>query len=104
MKDTMTSPRRGLAIGCGGTLGFAWTAVALDAIERELDWDVRTADVLIGTSAGSELVGALGSGLTPADLLAALDGTPDADPVLAGHVHVHPGAAPPVPSLRFPGS
>lgn len=100
----MSTPRRGLAIGCGGTLGFAWTAVALDAIEQELGWDTRTAEVLIGTSAGSELVAALGSGHTPADLLAALDGAADADPVLAGHVHRHPGAAPPVPALRFPGS
>src|SRR5689334_7055052 len=104
MKDTMTSPRRGLAIGCGGTLGFAWTAVALDAIERALDWDLRTADVLIGTSAGSELVAALGSGRTPADLLAALDGVHLADPVLAAHVTRHPGAAPPVPRPSFPGT
>jgi NTE family protein len=100
----MTSPRRGLAIGCGGTLGFAWTAVALDAVERELDWDTRTAEVLIGTSAGSELVAALGSGHSPADLLAALDGAADADPLLLRHVHKHPGATPPVPALRFPGS
>ncbi|MFD6389682.1 patatin-like phospholipase family protein [Nocardia sp. NPDC060259] len=95
--------RRGLAIGCGGLLGFAWTAVALDAVERALDWDVRTADVLVGTSAGAEIVAALGSGRTPADLLAALDGAPDADPVLARHVAVDPGAMPPPPALGLPG-
>ncbi|MFE6920402.1 patatin-like phospholipase family protein [Nocardia sp. NPDC057663] len=95
--------RRGLAIGCGGLLGFAWTAVALDAVERALDWDVRTADVLIGTSAGAEIVAALGSGRTPGDLLAALDGAPDADPVLAHHVAVDPGAMPPLPALGLPG-
>lgn len=95
--------RRGVAIGCGGLLGFAWTAVALDAVERALNWDIRTADVLIGTSAGAELVAALGSGRRPADLLAALDTSPDADPVLAAHVAVDPGRFPPLPRLGFPG-
>ncbi|MEV0063034.1 patatin-like phospholipase family protein [Nocardia sp. NPDC050718] len=95
--------RRGLAIGCGGILGFAWTAVALDAVEQALGWDVRTADVLIGTSAGAEIVAALGAGRTPADLLAALDGAPGADPVLARHVAVDPGMTPPIPGLGLPG-
>ncbi|MFE7225162.1 patatin-like phospholipase family protein [Nocardioides sp. NPDC057577] len=94
--------RRALAIGCGGTLGFAWTAVALRVLEEALDWDVRTADVLVGTSAGSEIVAALGSGRTPQDLLDALDEAPGADPVLAAHVAVHPGAAPPVPAPALP--
>ena len=97
----MTS--RALAIGCGGTLGFAWTAAALDAVEQALGWDLRTADVLVGTSAGSELVAALGSGRTPSDLVAALEGAPDADPVLAAHLARHPGTVPPVPALGLPG-
>ncbi|KAF0845921.1 patatin-like phospholipase family protein [Nocardia caishijiensis] len=96
------STRRGLAIGCGGVLGFAWTAVALDAVERALDWDARSADALIGTSAGAEIVAALGSGRTPADLLAALDAEPGADPVLAAHVAVDPGRFPPLPGLGLP--
>ncbi|MGM7644596.1 patatin-like phospholipase family protein [Nocardia sp. JW2] len=96
------STRRGLAIGCGGVLGFAWTAVALDAVERALDWDVRSADVLIGTSAGAEIVAALGSGRTPADLLAALDAEPGADPVLAAHIAVDPGKFPPLPGIGLP--
>jgi hypothetical protein len=54
--------RRGLVIGRGGTLSFAWSAVALREIERALDWDVRGSDVLVGTSAGSEMVAAIGSG------------------------------------------
>lgn len=93
---------RALAIGCGGTLGFAWTAVALDAVQRALDWDVREATVLIGTSAGSELVAALGSGRTPQDLLDALDGVAGADPVLARHVAEHPGMVPPLPRPALP--
>lgn len=95
-------PRRGVAIGCGGTLGFAWSAVALQAVERALDWDVRTADVLVGTSAGSELVAALGSGRTPADLLDALDQAPGADPIVVRHLATHPGMVPPVPAPGLP--
>lgn len=89
--------RRAVAIGCGGTLGFAWTAVALRAVEQRLDLDVRTADVLVGTSAGAEIVAALGSGRSVQDLLDALDGHPGADPVLASHLAHHPGRVPPLP-------
>ncbi|WP_203336709.1 patatin-like phospholipase family protein [Nocardioides limicola] len=95
---------RALAIGCGGTLGFAWTAVALRALETELDWDARTADILIGTSAGAEIVAALGSGHRPQDLLDALDGHPDADALLARHVATHPGHLPPLPLPLLPAT
>src|SRR5690349_14637356 len=94
--------RRALAIGCGGTLGFAWTAAALRAVEDALGWDVRTADVLVGTSAGSEIVAALGSGRTPQDLLDALDGSSE-DAVLTRHLGIHPGSVPPVPLPRLSG-
>lgn len=95
--------RRALAIGCGGTLGFAWAAVALRALEERLDWDARTADVLLGTSAGAEIVAALGAGRTPQDLLDALDGAAGADPLLARHVATHAGRMPPVPAPALPG-
>lgn len=96
--------RRALALGCGGTLGFAWTAVALRAVEEALDWDARTADVLLGTSAGAEMVAALGSGRTPQQLLDALEGerSTDVDPLLADHVATHPGHLPPRPALGLP--
>lgn len=94
--------RRALAVGCGGALGFAWTAVALQALEEQLGWDVRTAEVLLGTSAGAEIVAALGSGRTPQDLLDALDGMDHADPLLAAHVAAHPGSVPPAPALALP--
>ncbi|MCO1580308.1 patatin-like phospholipase family protein [Crossiella sp. SN42] len=94
-------PRRGLAIGCGGTLGFAWTAIALQAVQRQLDWDPRTAEVLLGTSAGSEMVALLGSGRSADDIVAALDGGTE-DPVLARHLAHHPGKRPPLPRLGWP--
>lgn len=99
---TTSTPRRALAVGCGGTLGFAWTAVALRCLEDALDWDARTAEVLLGTSAGAEVVAALGAGRSPQDLLDALDGLPSADPLLARHVATHPGAVPPLPRPGLP--
>ncbi|NYJ01754.1 NTE family protein [Nocardioides thalensis] len=94
--------RRALAIGCGGTLGLAWTAVALSELERALDWDVRDAHTLVGTSAGAELVAAIGSGRSTADLLAALDHEPGADSLLTGHLDTHPGHLPRFPAIGVP--
>ncbi|KAA1425798.1 patatin-like phospholipase family protein [Nocardioides antri] len=95
--------RRALAIGCGGTLGFTWTAVALRCLEEQLDWDARNADVLLGTSAGAEVVAALGLGRTPQDLLDALASEDGADPLLARHLAIHPGHLPPLPAPGLPG-
>lgn len=54
-------------------------AIALQAVERELGWEPRTAEVLIGTSAGAEMVALLGSGRSVTDA-AALDSPPGAMP------------------------
>ena len=56
-------PRRGLVLGAGGVLGASWTIGALHALEQVTGWDPRTADVIIGTSAGSVLAAFLGSGV-----------------------------------------
>lgn len=61
--------KRGLVLGAGGVLGAAWTIGALAAVEEELGWDPRGADVLIGTSAGSVLASALSCGIGVEDLL-----------------------------------
>jgi len=58
-----------LVLGAGGVLGAAWTIGALAAVEAELGWDPREAEVLIGTSAGSVLVSALACGVSVAELL-----------------------------------
>ncbi len=85
-------PSRGLALGCGGTLGFAWTAIALQAVERELGWDARTADVVVGTSAGAEMAALLGSGCSVDDIVATLE----------EHLSHHPGGRPKIPGLSWP--
>jgi NTE family protein len=60
----------GLVLGAGGVVGAAYHAGALAALEHDLGWDPRRADVIVGTSAGS-LVGALLRRNVPASDLAA---------------------------------
>ena len=62
--------RVGLVLGGGGTVGAAYHAGALTALEHDLGWDPRDADIVVGTSAGS-LVGALLRVGIPASDLAA---------------------------------
>lgn len=64
MSVTGAGPRRtGLVLGGGGVLGAAWTIGALRALEEATGFDPRTAEYLLGTSAGSVLVAMLGAGL-----------------------------------------
>lgn len=93
-----------LVIGCGGTLGFAWTAAVLDALDRTAGWDPRTAKVLVGTSAGAEAVAMLGAGVSAGAILGALTGSAESDPVVAGHVAKPAARFPPVPSPRLPAA
>lgn len=62
-------PRRGLVLGGGGVLGAAWTVGALQAWERHTGLDARDMDQLVGTSAGSILVGLLACGVAVDDLV-----------------------------------
>ena len=57
-------PRVGLVLGAGGVLGGAWLAGALAALTEATGWDPATADVIVGTSAGS-MIGALLAGGVP---------------------------------------
>jgi NTE family protein len=98
-----TTPSRGLVLGCGGTLGAAWTVGALHSLEQALGWDPRDADVLIGTSAGAELAALLGGGFGVADLLAAQLAREDARPELIAHFAHPPRTLPPRPAA-FLGS
>jgi NTE family protein len=93
--------RRGLVLGCGGTLGAAWTVGALTAVEEALGWDVREAEVIIGTSAGAEFVTMLGSGVSVAELLDVQRGRPDARADLVAHLESAPARFPPLPRPRL---
>jgi hypothetical protein len=50
--------RVGLVLGGGAVVGMAYHAASLAAIEHDPGWDPRSADVIVGMSAGA-LVGAL---------------------------------------------
>lgn len=88
---------RALVIGCGGTLGFAWSAAVLAELERS-GRDPRTADVLIGTSAGAELAAMLGAGIGATAIDAA------SDPRVVAHLAASaaPGATPGLPRPTLP--
>lgn len=89
---------RALVIGCGGTLGFAWTAAVLAELDRR-GWDTRTADVLVGTSAGAELVALLGAGVPAAAI------EDRSAPRVAAHLSAPaaPGRLPGLPRPALPG-
>jgi NTE family protein len=62
--------RIGLVLGAGGTVGQAYHAGVLAALEHDLGWDPRTADVIVGTSAGSVTGTLLRLGVPAHDLAA----------------------------------
>lgn len=70
------SARIGLVLGAGGATGGAFHAGVLAALADVLGWDARTAEVVVGTSAGSLAGAVLRAGLAPADLAARAEGRP----------------------------
>ena len=65
--------RVGLVLGGGGVLGPAFHAGVLDALHED-GWDARTAAVILGTSAGSQVGALLRAGVSGPDLAAAVAG------------------------------
>ena len=69
-------PTIGLVLGAGGVVGQAYQAGVLAALEREVGWDPRNADIIVGTSAGSVTGAALRIGVPATDLAATTYGAP----------------------------
>lgn len=91
--------KRALVLGCGGVAGGAWTIAALNNLEKQLQWDAREADILIGTSAGAVVAALLSAGVSVEQLMACQRG--DADSGCAWqHDKDTGGALPPMPRLR----
>jgi NTE family protein len=63
-------PRVGLVLGAGGVVGQAYHAGVLAALELDLGWDPRTADLIVGSSAGSVTGALLRLGVSAEDLAA----------------------------------
>lgn len=68
--------RIGLVLGAGGFVGQAYHAGVLAALEAEVGWDPRTADIVVGSSAGSLTGAALRLGVPASDLVASALGEP----------------------------
>jgi NTE family protein len=66
----------GLVLGAGGVVGQAWHAGVLAAVADTIGWDAGTAEMVVGTSAGSGVGAALRRGVTVHDLMARATGTP----------------------------
>ncbi len=88
---------RGLVLGCGGTLGATWMVAALAEVERALGWDVRTANVIVGTSSGSEIAALLGAGVSAEALFDAHLAVGDASTPLRRRFGAPPRSFPPLP-------
>jgi NTE family protein len=67
-------PRIGLVLGAGGEVGYAFHAGVLAALADVIGWDARSAEVIVGTSAGSIAGAVLRAGCSPADLAARVTG------------------------------
>lgn len=63
------APRIGLALGGGGIAGYAFHAGVLGAMQEMTGWDPRTAEVMVGTSAGSGIVGLLRGGVAVPEMV-----------------------------------
>ncbi|OLR92551.1 patatin-like phospholipase family protein [Actinokineospora bangkokensis] len=93
--------RRGLVLGCGGTLGLTWSVAALHSLRRELGWDPVSAEVVVGTSGGAELAAILAAGFDLDEVLAARLGSAGAPELLLEHFAAGPGGVPPLPRPGF---
>jgi NTE family protein len=95
--------RRGLVLGGGGVLGFAWMVGALRALEDEEGFDVRDVEVCVGTSAGSILAALIGMGVGTDAILRHQQGIPlPADPRIDWDHDIDVGGAlPPLPTFGF---
>lgn len=52
----------GLVLGGGGIAGFAYLTTTLSVLQQLTGWDPRTAEVIVGTSAGANMGGVLRGG------------------------------------------
>jgi NTE family protein len=99
-------------LGSGGVLGFAWLLGALAALQETAGFDVRDAEIVVGTSAGSVAAALLGCGL-PVDVICRHhQGIPaPEDPVIGydygtgvgGATPPRPGWRPAAPRLAWDG-
>jgi NTE family protein len=88
-----------LVLGAGGATGGAFHAGVLAALEEATGWDPRTAEVILGTSAGSLTGAMLRAGFSGRDIAARSAGEPlsPAGAALLQSAGLPPGEAPAAP-------
>ncbi len=69
----------GLVFSAGGAAAEAWHAGVVGALHQVTGWDARTAELILGTSAGAITGLCLRAGIPPADLYAHRRGEPVSD-------------------------
>ena len=89
--------KRALVLGCGGVAGGAWSIAQLKAVEQQLNWDAREADIIVGTSVGAVLAALLGAGVSVEQLMACQAGQGDC---AWDHNSDTGGALPPWPKAK----
>lgn len=98
-------PSVALVLGAGGVTGGAFHAGVLSALVEATGWDPRTADLIVGTSAGSATGAALRAGLSAPDMAARAQGetvSPEGAALLrAAGAPTGPPPVPEGPRLRF---
>jgi NTE family protein len=71
--------RIGLVLGAGGIVGHAFHAGVLSALAEATGWNPRSAEVIVGTSAGSRVGAMLRAGVSAGDLAAFTAGDPPSE-------------------------
>lgn len=105
---TVKTARRGIVLGGGGVLGGTWAIGALCALEQTHGFAASSAEVIVGTSAGSVLGALIGCGVSAEELRQHNNEEVVSGGPLAGY-HWDParatgGSRPALPRLPAPGS
>jgi NTE family protein len=78
--------RVGLVLGAGGVVGAAWLIGALEALEAETGWAPRSAERIVGTSAGSVIGALTAAGVEPGLMAGYASGVTHEDPAEVAEV------------------
>lgn len=66
---TAEIPKVGLVLGAGGIAGFSYHVGALNALQESTGWDPRTAEIMVGTSAGSGIAAMIRGNVAVSEML-----------------------------------
>jgi NTE family protein len=89
------SARVGVVLSAGGTLGYAYHAGVLAALSEATGWEPGSAELVVGTSAGSLAAAVLRAGLSARDLAARVLGEPMSEEGRVLAAQLGPAARPP---------